>query len=32
MIFGNKDSKAIPIRQVVGMAFLFEKNMKNTGS
>lgn len=26
MIFGNKDSKAIPIRQLVGMAFLFEKS------
>lgn len=25
MIFGNKDSKAIPIRQLVGMAFLLEK-------
>lgn len=26
MIFGNKDSKAIPIRQLVGMAFLLEKS------
>ena len=27
MIFGNKDSKAIPIRQLVGMAFLlFQAN------
>ena len=25
MIFGNKDSNAIPIRQLVGMAFLLEK-------
>lgn len=25
MISGNKDSKAIPIRQLIGMAFLLEK-------